>query len=85
MEEVAGLELIRLSTYCPMLSPIEIIWSKLKANVNRSNRVPVVLAPRVMERRLVYLEEIIENAVVDISINYGAIQFFATFGSSFVC
>lgn len=69
VEQVAGLELLRLSPYSPMLNPIENIWSKLKATVKRSNRVPVVQAPRVMEQRLVYLEGLITNALVDISTN----------------
>lgn len=54
--------LLRLAPYSPMLNPVEIIWSKVKAFVKTNLRVPNVIPPGVMEQRLVYLENIIDQA-----------------------
>jgi hypothetical protein len=43
-----------------MLNPIEYIWSKVKCYTKTHLRVPQVVAPGVIEQRLVYLEEIID-------------------------
>jgi hypothetical protein len=45
-----------------MLNPIEYIWSKVKCYTKTHLRVPQVVAPGVIEQRLVYLEEIIDAA-----------------------
>lgn len=45
-----------------MLNPVETIWSKVKAFVKTNLRVPNVIPPGVMEQRLVYLENIIDQA-----------------------
>jgi hypothetical protein len=45
-----------------MLNPIECIWSKVKCYTKTHLRVPHVVAPGVIEQRLVYLEEIIDAA-----------------------
>jgi hypothetical protein len=45
-----------------MLNPIECIWSKVKCYTKTHLRVPQVVAPGVIEQRLVYLEEIIDAA-----------------------
>jgi hypothetical protein len=45
-----------------MLNPIEYIWSKVKCYTKTHRRVPQVVAPGVIEQRLVYLEEIIDAA-----------------------
>jgi hypothetical protein len=45
-----------------MLNPIEYIWSKVKCYTKTHLRVPQVVAPGVIEQRLVYLEEIIVAA-----------------------
>jgi hypothetical protein len=54
--------LLRLGPYSPMLNPIESIWSKITCYTKTHLRVPQVVAPRVVEQRLVYLEEIIDAA-----------------------
>lgn len=55
--------LLRLGPYSPMLNPIEIIWSKIKCCAKNNMRVPEVVAPGVMEQRLIYLEGIIDTAM----------------------
>lgn len=65
LEEVTngtGATLLRLGPYSPMLNPIETIWSKIKCFTKTHLRVPQVVAPGVVEQRLVYLEEIIDAA-----------------------
>lgn len=54
--------LLRLGPYSPMLNPIETIWSKVKAYAKNNIRIPSVTGPGLMEQRLVYLEEIIDQA-----------------------
>ena len=54
--------LLRLAPYSPMLNPIEIIWSKIKTFIKNRLRIPMVEVPGVGEQRLVYLEEVIDEA-----------------------
>lgn len=54
--------LLRLGPYSPMLNPIEAIWSKIKTHVRGHLRVPNVAGPGVAEQRLLYLEELIDQA-----------------------
>lgn len=54
--------LLRLAPYSPMLNPIETIWSKIKTYVRTHLGIPPVAAPGVIEQRLVYLEQIIDDA-----------------------
>lgn len=54
--------LLKLAPYSPMLNPIETIWSKIKTFVKNTMRIPDVAAPGVMEQRLVYLENIVDEA-----------------------
>lgn len=81
VEEFPGLQLLRLGPYSPMLNPIENVWSKLKAVVKRHNRVPEVTIPGVMEQRIVYLENLIEEAIPQVTISdcANAIQHASTF------
>lgn len=58
--------LLRLGPYSPMLNPIEIIWSKIKLFVKAHLKVPNVVPPGVGEQRLLYLEEIINQAQLTI-------------------
>lgn len=57
-----GANLLRLGPYSPMLNPMETIWSKIKTEVKNRLRIPLVIAPGVMEQRLIYLEEHIDYA-----------------------
>ena len=45
-----------------MLDPVENIWYKIKMYAKTHLNVPVVAPPRVVEQRLLYLEEIIDAA-----------------------
>lgn len=69
--EVAALEigmtLLRLGPYSPMLNPIENVWSVVKSHVKRINRDPIVHAPGVGEQRLIYLENIIQGSIQEIT------------------
>lgn len=62
-EERPGLIVLHLGPYSPMLNPIENIWQKIKSNVKRHMRPPVVVPPGVGEQRLVYVENLIDNAI----------------------
>ena len=54
--EDMGFHLLRLGQYSPMLSPIENLWSAVKASVKRSNRDFVVEGPGIATQRTAYLE-----------------------------
>lgn len=54
--------LLRLAPYSPMLNPVETIWSKVKAYVKANLRIPQVQPPGVGEQRLIYLENVIDEA-----------------------
>lgn len=54
--------LLRLAPYSPMLNPIETIWSKIKCYVKQNLQVPVAVGQGLQEQRLVYLENIIDQA-----------------------
>lgn len=54
--------LLRLAPYSPMLNPVETIWSKVKAFVKANLRIPEVQPPGVVEQRLLYLENVIDQA-----------------------
>ena len=59
--------LLKLGPYSPMLNPVESIWSKVKAHVKSTIRVPVVEGPAVGEQRIAYLENAIRNATAAIT------------------
>lgn len=68
LEEVLNnVEVLRLAPYSPMLNPIETIWSKIKSYIKSNMGIPEVVAPGVVEQRLVYLEQLVDagkNTVV---------------------
>ena len=45
-----------------MVNSIETIWSKIKAYIKNKLRIPIVRAPGLVEQRLKYLEQIIDEA-----------------------
>lgn len=67
VREFRGLQVLRLGPYSLMLNPIENIWSKLKAGVQRNNRVPEVVGPAVGAQRLEYLEQLLRDSVAEIT------------------
>lgn len=71
LEEVfvgTGATLLRLAPYSPMLNPIENIWSKLKNYVKSNMGVPIVFPPSMGEQRLQYLESMIDEAKLTVTI-----------------
>ena len=54
--------LLHLGPYSPMLNPIKNIWSKIKSYVKTHLRLRQVVPPGVGQQRLVYLEELIDQA-----------------------
>lgn len=62
-----GLVVLKLAPYSPMLNPIETIWSKVKAYIKERMRVPDVAAPGVGEQRLVYVENLIDEALLTVT------------------
>lgn len=61
--EDMGFHLLRLGPYSPMLSPIENLWSVVKASVKRSNHDFVVEGPGIATQRTAYFEGVINGAL----------------------
>lgn len=55
--------LLKLAAYYPMLDAIEAIWSKIKTLVKNNMSIPDVAATGVIQQKLVYLENIVDEAI----------------------
>ena len=61
------LNILRLGPCSPMLNPIETVWSTLKADVKRINRIPVVNGLGIIEQRVFYLKLAITSTLGQIT------------------
>lgn len=59
--------LLRLGPYSPMLNPIENIWSKIKTFVKGHIGIPTTTGPGVIDQRMVYLEQLVDQAKATIT------------------